>query len=322
MPDAPQRIPNVYDDGRDRPSSCGALQVKDGKLCSQDGVPVMLRGVSSYGLSMAESFINEPLFEELSRDVGINVFRMAMYTWGMGIVGYCTGADQERLKQDIRNGVEYAKMQDMYVIIDWHILQDGNPNTYIEEAKLFFAEMAQTYCDYNNVLYEICNEPNGVQWEDIKSYAEVIIPIIREYDPDSVIIVGTPTWSQEVDKPLADPLEFDNLMYTLHFYSATHKDDLRNAAQAASQAGLPIFVTEYGVTAASGGLPRDLEEADKWIEMLEQENISYCMWSFSKVAEACSAIVHTSLKYSGFTEEDYTLTGKWLLETIAAHGGQ
>ena len=89
-----------------------------------------------------------------------------------------------------------------------------------------------------------------------------------------------------------------------------------------SKSGLPIFVTEYGVTAASGGLPRDLESADAWIGLLEQENISYCMWSFSKVNEACSAIRWNVPKYSGFEPEDYTETGLWLLETLKKHTGK
>lgn len=177
--------------------------------------------------------------------------------------------------------------------------------------------MAEKFSGYNNVLYEICNEPNGVGWAEICAYANDIIPVIRERDPDSVIIVGTPTWSQELDKALAEPLDYDNIMYTFHFYSASHKDEMRERARSASRSGLPVFVTEFGVTADSGGFPRDLEEADRWIEMLEEENISYCMWSFSKVPEPCSAIVRTSLKYNGFTDEDYTETGKWLLKTIA-----
>lgn len=308
------------EDGRDRPSNSGVLRVIDGKLCDQSGESVMLRGVSSYGLPMAEGFVNEPLFEELAREDGVNVFRLAMYTYGVGTVGYCTGGDQERLKQDIRDGVALAAKSDMYAIVDWHILQDGDPNTYIDEASAFFSQMAEELADCNNVLYEICNEPNGVEWASIKSYAEVIIPVIREKDPDSVIIVGTPNWSQRLDEALADPLAFDNILYTLHFYSASHKEELRAVAKAARDEDIPVFVTEYGVTADSGGFPRDLEEADRWIEFLEQENISYCMWSFSKVAEPCSAIRSSCRKYSGFTEEDYTETGLWLLDTLRRYG--
>ena len=306
-------------DGRSRPSSAGHLQVKDGKLCSESGTPVMLRGVSLNGLITSESFLNDALFKELSEDCGVNLFRLSMYTYGVGVIGYCTKGDKERHKQDVAAGVAYAEDHDMYVLIDWHILSDGDPNTYVEEAKQFFSEMAETYCDSDSVLYEICNEPNGVDWQAVKSYAEQVIPVIREKDPDSVIIVGCPDWSKDLVSVAADPLPYDNVLYALHFYSASHGQDLRDTAERLSQSGLPIFVSEFGVTAASGDHPRDLESADLWIDMLEREHISYCMWSFSKVHEASAAIRFNVPKYSGFERDDYTETGLWLLDLLAKH---
>lgn len=303
-------------DGRARPSNSGSLQVRDGKLCSETGEPVMLRGVSTHELTGAESFINEDTFRELSQTDGVNLIRLATYTYGVGVVGYCTGGDKDRYKNDIDKGVKLARQNDMYVIIDWHILSDGDPNTYADEAELFFAEMADKYKDFDNVIYEICNEPNGVDWQAVKAYAERIIPVIREKDPDSLIIVGNPDWSKDLPSVAEDPLDFDNIMYTLHFYAATHGQEYRDMTEKVSQSGLPIFVTEYGVTAASGGLPRDLESADQWISLLEQENISYCLWSYSKVNEACSVIRWNVPKYSGFAREEYTETGLWLLETL------
>ena len=311
--------PAALKDGRDRPSSCGQLQVLNGKLCSEGGEPVMLRGVSLNGLVSAESFLNEELFQELSRDDGVNLIRLAMYTYGVGIIGYCTKGDKERHKADIAKGVALAEAADMYAIIDWHILSDGDPNTYLEEAKSFFSEMAEAYGGCEHVLYEICNEPNGVDWPTVKRYAEQIIPLIREKAPKAVILVGNPDWSKDLYSVAADPLDFDNLLYSLHFYAASHGQEYRDMTERLSQNGLPVFVTEFGVTAASGGLPRDLESADLWIELLERENISYCMWSFAKAAEACSTIRSTVPKYSGFTREDYTETGLWLLDTLKKH---
>ncbi len=311
--------PKVINDGRARPSSCGKLRVVGGKLCSESGEPVMLRGVSTNGLITSESFLNEELFEELARDDGVNLVRLAMYTYGVGIIGYCTKGDKERHKQDIEKGVEYARKYDMYAIIDWHILSDGDPNTYIDQAKDFFAETAEKYAGYENVIYEICNEPNGVDWQAVKRYAEEIIPIIREKSPDSLILVGNPDWSKDLYSVAQDPLDFENVMYSLHFYAATHGEEYRIMTEELSGKGLPIFVTEYGVTAASGGLPRDLESADLWIDLLESENISYCMWAFSNISEACSAIRPTVHKYHGYEPEDYSDTGVWLIETLKKH---
>lgn len=309
----------ICDDGRARPSSCGRLQVLDGKLCAENGEPVMLRGVSLNGLVTSEAFLNEELFRELARDDGVNLIRLAMYTYGVGSVGYCTNGDKDRHKQDIAKGVELAGKLDMYVIIDWHILSDGDPNTYLDEALLFFAETAERYRDDPHVLYEICNEPNGVDWPAVRSYAEQVIPVIREKDPDSVIIVGNPDWSKDLASVAAEPLAFDNVLYTLHFYAATHGRELRELVRQVSREGLPVFVTEYGVTASNGGFPRDLESADAWIELLEEENISYCLWALSNAPEPCSMIRFNVLKHSGYEEADYTETGLWLLETLAKY---
>ncbi len=278
-------------DGRDRPSICGQLQVVDGKLSDEKGNPVMLRGVSNPGVSTSAMLIRQDTYDYLSKEIGVNVMRLALYTYGVGDVGYCTGSQGNRNKLDeyMDNGINYAREADMYVIIDWHILDDGDPNRFIDMSKEYFDMVSKKYKDYNNILYEICNEPNGedVDWQTIKSYAEQIIPIIRSNDPDSLIIVGTPNWSRDVDEAAKDPLAFDNIMYTLHFYAASHKQELRDKFIEANTKGLPIFVTEYGITSSNGGFPIDEEESNIWIDLLEENGISYVMWNFSKTGEAC-----------------------------------
>lgn len=199
-------------DGKDRPSSRGRLQVIDSQLCGEDGKPVILRGISSYGVSTSERYITDETFYDLSHVMGVNVFRMAMYTYGMGVVGYCTGGDKEKLYGLMMDGVNYAEKNDMYVILDWHILSDGDPNRYIDDAEDFFNRISLECKNRKHVIYEICNEPNKVEWQQVKDYADTIIPIIRNNDPDSVIIVGTPDWSSRVDIAADDPLDYPNLL--------------------------------------------------------------------------------------------------------------
>ena len=304
-------------DGKDRPSVSGKLQVVDGKLSNEAGEPVMLRGISTHSILVSEQYINEECFSDVANVIGANVIRLAMYTSGMGVAGYCTGGDKNGLLETIDKGVSYAKNSDMYVIIDWHILDDGDPNKFIEEAKDFFETVSAKYKNEKHVLYEICNEPNKVEWSHIKSYAETIIPIIRGNDPKAVVIVGTPDYSQDVDAAAEDPLEYDNVLYTLHFYSATHGQWLRDKAQAAVSKGLALFVTEFGITASNGGFPYDKDEADVWIDFLEDRNISYVMWQLSKAPEACSAIRRDCMKLKGFERDDFTEAGQWLMDKIA-----
>ncbi len=295
-----------------RPSVNGSLKVTNGKLTDANGTPVQLKGISTHGLSWYPEYVNQDCFNDLA-SWGANVIRLAMYTAEYG--GYCTGGDQSALKSLIEKGVDLAAEADMYAIVDWHILSDGNPKTYQSQAEEFFDEMSKKFASYDNVIYEICNEPNGCGWSDIKSYAEAIIPIIRANDKDAIIIVGTPTWSQEVDKASADPITgYDNIMYSLHFYAATHKDDLRNKMITASKAGLPVFVTEYGICDASGSGAIDTESANAWIKAMDECGISYVAWNLSNKAETSAIIRSDVSKTSGFKRDDLSPSGQWVYD--------
>lgn len=296
------------------PSVCGALHVEGTQLTDESGRPVQLRGISTHGLQWFPQYVNEDCFRELRQNWNANVIRLAMYT---AEGGYCEG-DKEALKELVKNGVEYAASQDLYVIVDWHVLTDMNPNKYKDEAKAFFEEIVPLYADYDNVLYEICNEPNGnTSWSDVKSYAEEIIPVIRTYDEDAVILVGTPTWSQNVDQAAADPITgYDNIMYTLHFYAATHKDSLRNTMTAAIDAGLPVFVSEYGICDASGSGAIDESSSAEWISTMNAYGVSYVAWNLSNKNETSAILKSSCDKTSGFTENDLSTSGKWLYQML------
>lgn len=300
------------------PSVTGALHVEGTRLVGSSGEPVQLRGISTHGLAWFPDYVNEACFAQLHDEWKANVIRLAMYTAENG--GYCTDGDKEYLKGLIRDGVSYAGRQDMYVIIDWHILSDSNPNRYLNEAKDFWKEISAEYADADHVLYEICNEPNGdTGWSDVKAYAQEVIPVIRANDKDAVIIVGTPNWSQYVDQAAADPVTgYENIMYTLHFYAATHKEDLRDKMAAAIDGGLPIFVTEYGICDASGNGAIDEGQADQWVELMNQYGVSYVAWNLSNKDESSSILLSSCDKTSGFTEEDLSTSGKWLYRTLSA----
>ena len=303
-------------------TAAGPLSVNGTQLVDSQGNPVQLKGISTHGLAWYPDYVNRECFAQLKEEWGADLIRLAMYTAEYG--GYCTGGDKDSLKALVNNGVQYATECGMYVIIDWHILSDGNPNTYIEEAKAFFREMSQEYGDYTNVFYEICNEPNGgTSWKEVKSYAEQIIEVIRENDEDGIILVGTPNWCQYVDQAAADPIEnCENVMYTLHFYADTHRDSLRDTMVAALDAGLPIFVSEYGICDASGNGAINKEQADRWVSVMDQYGISYVAWNLSNKGET-SAIFKTSCsKVSGFAAEDLSGSGKWLYEILSGSGAE
>lgn len=297
-------------------SQHGKLSVNGTTLTDEHGAVFQLQGVSTHGIGWFPQYVNEDTFAELE-SWGVNAVRLAMYT---AEGGYCEGgdADKDKLKKLIDTGVQAATKLGMYVIIDWHVLNDHDPWTYADEAEKFFAEMSEKYKDYGNVIYEICNEPNsGPDWGSVKSYAEKIIPVIRENAPDAVIIVGTPTWSQDVDKAAADPITgYDNIMYALHFYADTHRDYLRDRMKKAVDGGLPVIVSEFGICDASGNGGNNYDEGNKWIEVMDDYNISYFIWNLSNKAETSALISSSCSKLSGFADSELSDSGRWYKEVL------
>ena len=288
------------------------LHVEGAQLMNANDQAVQLRGVSSHNLSQYPAFVNKQAMQQLKDEWDCTVLRLAMYTAEED--GYCTGdeANQQLLKEKIDAAVRDAEELELYVIIDWHILSDGNPLTYKDEAILFFSEMAQKYADEEHVIFEICNEPNGsTTWAEVKTYAQAVIPTIREFS-DAVILVGTTSWSKDVDITAMDPLiGFDNIMYTLHFYAASHGQELREKANIALQVGLPIFVSEFGISDASGNGAIDEAEANTWVAFMNENGLSYVMWNLSNKNESSAMIHPDTTKTFDFTQVDLSQTGKW-----------
>ncbi len=298
----------------------GQLHVEGTKICDENNNPVQLKGISTHGLGWFPEYVNSKAIQEFHDNWNMNVFRLAMYTAENN--GYCSSdsKQKEQLKSIIHDGIKAAQNADMYVIVDWHILQDNNPLTNVDEAKAFFDEISSFYKNDAHIIYEICNEPNGnTSWDNIQEYANQVIPVIRENAPDAVIIVGTPTWSQDVDVATKSPLDnYDNIVYALHFYADTHRDNLRDKMVQAIDNGLPIFVSEFGICDASGNGAINASEANKWIDLLNEHNVSYVAWNLSNKSESSAIINENCKKTSGFEESDLTDSGKWLKSNLLA----
>jgi len=208
-------------------------------------------------------------------------------------------------RKKIEAVVKGALKEDIYVIIDWH-----SHNINLKEAKDFFNTMSKKYGQHPNIIYEIFNEPDDESWEEVKAYSEEVISVIRANDPDNIILVGSPHWAQDVHLPAADPIKgYDNLMYTLHFYAATHDKWLRDRADEAMAKGLPIFVSESAGMEATGDGPMDYEEWQAYIDWMEARKISWITWSISDKDESCSMLKPSAKS-----------TGKWRMDQLKESG--
>jgi endoglucanase len=208
-------------------------------------------------------------------------------------------SDPTRAKTQVNRIVQNAIDLGVYVIIDWH---DHNAHQHQQQAVSFFSEMAAQWGAHPNVLYETYNEPLGVSWSGtLKPYHEAVVRAIRAKDPDNVIILGTGEWSQRVDEAAMDPLAGQNLMYTLHFYSCTHGQWLRDKANAALSRGLPIFVTEWGATHADGGMDGIVctDEAQRWMTWMATRKISHAAWKLDDCEPDASCLLKPGAPVNG-----------------------
>jgi len=264
----------------------GQLKVVGTKLIDAQGQPLVLRGMSLGWHNLWPRFYNAGVVKTLYKDWNCSVVRAAMGV-ELNDSGYLKSPEFSTSK--VKAVVDAAIKEGVYVIIDWHSHNIKEP-----EAKKFFTEMATAYGKYPNVIYEIFNEPDYETWEEVKKYSIEIISTIRAIDPDNIILVGSPRWDQDILLPANDPIkDFQNLMYTVHFYAGTHKQWLRDNTDIAITKGLPIFISECAGMEATGDGPINYEEWKKWIDWMESKELSWIIWSVSDKNENRSGMYHS-----------------------------
>lgn len=280
----------------------GQLSVQGTQLVDKNNNPIVLRGLSFGWHSLWPRFYNEKAVSWLKKDFNCNIVRAAMGV-ELGDLSYIN--NPQFAKEKVEAVVNGAIKSDIYVIIDWH-----SHNVNLKEAKQFFAEMSKKYAKYPNIIYEVFNEPDHETWWEVKNYSEEIIRVIRENDPNNIILVGCPHWDQDIDLPAEDPIMgYTNIMYTMHFYAATHGKELRDRTDAAIKRGLPVFVSESAGMEASGDGPLDYKAWQEYIDWMEAKKISWITWSVSDKDETCSILKKSANSEGKWKDEDLKESG-------------
>lgn len=285
----------------------GKLSVNGKNIVDKNGDNFQIQGVSTHSIYGFHQFINSNVFEFLKDELNCNTIRLCVYS--SPDEGY-----SEKLYAKVDEGIKYASNLGLYVILDWHILSDYDPNINKESAKRFFERMAENYGDYENILYEICNEPNGsTTWNVVKDYAIEMCGLIRNIDSDAIIIVGTPNYCKDLSGATESPLEdFENILYSFHFYTGSHKQSMRDLVETAYDSGLPIIVSEFGLSEYTGDGNIDEEEADKWIEFLRDKSIGYICWNVSNKDESSALLNSDVTNFDELSEENLSQSGRWI----------
>ncbi|MCX4695417.1 cellulase family glycosylhydrolase [Streptomyces sp. NBC_01408] len=260
----------------------GQLTVCGTKLCNQYGKPVQLRGMSTHGTQWYAQCLTSGSLDALAKDWNADVLRVSTYVQEDG-----WETDPQKFTDLAHSLIEQATARGMYVIVDWHMLDPGDPNANLANAKTFFKAIANRHKDKSNVFYEIANEPSGVSWAKVKSYAEQIIPVIRGIDSNAPVLVGTRAWSSlgvsdgaDESETVNNQVNASNIMYTFHFYAASHGDEYLNALSRAADR-IPMFVTEFGTQNYAGEGADDFTMSQKYLDLMAAKKISWTNWNFS-----------------------------------------
>jgi len=294
-----------------------ALQV-EGTSLTAGGEPVVMRGISYGWHNIWPRFYNKESAGRLINEWGAPVLRAAIgsdshaKSDNPGIHDGYMGEPDFAL-ECLWNVIDGAVENGAYVIVDWH-----SHVLHMAEAEEFFTKVATKYADCPNVIYELFNEPVNDSWDDLKVYAESLISVIDSIsNVHPLILMGCPHWDQDINLPAENPITcYDNLMYTVHFYAATHKEWLRDRCDSALAAGIPIFISECAACEATGNGPMDMESWDAWTEWATRRGISMLTWSISDKDETCSMFTPDALSEGPWPDEVIKPWGKIVKEWL------
>lgn len=294
----------------------GQLGIEGSCLVDENKVPVQLRGMSLFWSQWMGKYWNNDVVNWLADDWEASIIRAAMGVDAGS--GYLSNPAE---KEKVETVINAAIAKGIYVIIDWHT---HHAEDYPQQAVNFFSEMAHKFGHYPNVIYEIYNEPLEVSWnQTIKPYAETVVEAIRAKDPDNLILVGTPKWSQEVDAVIGNTMDATNVAYVFHFYAsdAWHYQSLFNKANAAIEAGIPLFVTEWGVSEANGGGNFNRPWTQEWIQFMDKNKLSWCNWSIADKEETSAALKPGANTSGQWGSSERSESGEYIRNVLRAHKG-
>lgn len=290
----------------------GRLRLQGTYICNQAGDTLQLRGMSSHGLQYRGNCYSDVALDTLVYQWGADIMRLSMYAQEGGYED-----NPDYWDSFVDSLIQKLYCRGVYCIVDWHMLHPGDPNKNLALASRFFRHISGRHHNKGNILYEICNEPNNddypVTWSMIKRYAEKIIPVIRQNDPQSLIIVGTPDNDARPDAVIHDTLAFANILYTIHFYVGDKDESTRmRSTQKALEAGIAVFATEWGTQNGWGDGPNDFEKSMQWIRFMRDHKISWCNWNYSDSPLSGATWLEGTCPLGPWTSRQLKLSGKWI----------
>lgn len=314
----PDPDPTGPGDEADTPVAAnGQLHVCGTGLCNERGTRIQLRGMSTHGTQWYSQCVTDGSLDTLAGDWGADVLRISTYVQEGG---YET--DPARFTALVNTYIDQLTARGLYAIVDWHMLDPGDPHVNLERAKTFFTAIAERNSGKNNIIYEVANEPNDVSWQRIKSYHEEIVPVIRAKDPDAVILLGTRAWSSlgvsdgaDESEVVNNPVNASNVMYTFHFYAASHREEYLSALSRAADR-IPVFITEFGTQDYAGEGPNDFAMSQRYLDLAAAKKISWVNWNYSDDHRSGAVWTEGTCASGDFGTHRLKEAGAWVRDRI------
>lgn len=173
--------------------------------------------------------------------------------------------------------VRLAEASHMYVIFSWrsHEIHGDQPAMPDDRAQRALAALAQRYRGKPNVMYALQVEPHDVTWDQLRPRFVQMVDAIRAasapYKP--IVMVPGSDWSRDLSGAITKPVARENVVYKTHPYNS--QGDFQRLFLDAHDAGLPVFVGEFGYL-PSGGM--QMSDVTALLAVTRVRRIGWAAW--------------------------------------------
>ncbi len=270
----------------------GPLSISKNQIYSADTVPVSLKGVvliDPYFLFEFEDF-DKLALQVLVDEWNVNIVRIPvhpdLYQHNLGY-----------LEKYVDPIVAWAKELEIYILLGYHahgnirtgaselpVWKDtppwrGNPfNANRELAHKYSKEAAERYKDDFHVLYSIFNEPVFIDWSTWKQEAEALIDVIRNVQPEAIVMVSGVNWGYDLSEALIRPIPCEGVIYETHPYPWSGNNWTVWTAELALR--YPVFLGEWGYDHELGSFATPENYALPLLTHCDHNNMGWTAWIY------------------------------------------
>ncbi len=191
-------------------------------LLTADGDVVRLRGVMvpDPATLAADGRFDRDLVADVAA-AGANVVRVPVHPGNWA-------DDHDYLWRYLDPIARWAGEEDLYVILDWHVIGDVATGTAPDDPDLFAADLDETrafwtavaahFANAPHVLFELVNEPQGIAADDWRDVADDLTALVRGQGATQPVIVGGTDYARDLSWLADGGVDDDQVVYATHVY--------------------------------------------------------------------------------------------------------